>query len=405
MAANIVLYSNLRRNATGLWPDTTDIPQGHAAIGHWTVARPGVTETPSGKVHLWANPTGSEIVDVVDDTVAAILSAFTLQSVLENGNNANRSILLNHLATEGRVEITGQGGSASNQTIADSQGFTATSGDGVGAVRLEVSAGQIRMWETDTTNTEVLKMMFSLERGIIDLAQPALTAVRTHDDAGAVISGMESRVLTSVQAGVMRDKLNVFSKDDILEKLGTTFDFRGQVPTWAALQEWRPEDLSPGWVFQVNGPSGDNNETGLLWVWVLDDPSNPGSVAGSWQKLTFSWNMDYFNRQEVTDMLAALRGDLEADVSDLDVRTTVVEGNVSTLQADVIAVTEDLEEHVNASGKHSDYNFDLASTRKVGQLNDPYNNPGGTGTGLNDPTTVLNGVGDYVGIALGIREI
>lgn len=400
MAAPIILYSNLRRITSGYNPTVESLPAGHAAIGAWRYRSPDSASDvgqPTDRVHLWANPGGTAVIDVVASTVDAILSAFTLQSVLNNGQEADLSILLNHLNDAGYLQITGAGGNTGNHTVTDSTSFNAFTGDGQGATRIEVAAGQIRMWETDDQATEVLKMVFSLRDGILDMSQPVLSAAPEAD-----------RPLNALQRATMRDKLEVFSKEDIIERLSGTFDFRGNVQNFSALEDMAltPENLQAGWVWQVINESGPNNERGLLWVWVITDP-NSGSPAGTWEKLTFSWNMDFYIRSEIDEFLEQLETRLTNSITDLEGRVTVTEGDVDTLQSNLSDLTEKVEEHVDTQaftdGLHSQNNFDAVSVRRVAQLNDPEDPNQGAAPGAED--TVLNGAGQYVNIELHVLAI
>jgi len=372
---HINLFSNLKFVTSGAAPTPAVLFPGQAAFGRWTAANGG-----DDAYHLWANispgagPGAGTVVDITASTMQAMAGDFDLQGVLERGNSSELSILLTGIQSVFRAELAG-----GNAELAGG-GLTVEHGD----VTAQYTGTQMRIVDGDTSVTNINNIMASLTRGFVD-----------HNNT--VLSGNTARTYAPIEIETMRNKLNVYSRDEIGSMVSQVFDFKGVVDQFVNL----PNDPTSGDVWLIG-------DTGLLYVWVDGGPG-----GGGWERLNYLFSLtDYWTSTQVQAAIAALRTEIIDEIQRLELLIDDVEVELTGLDTRVTGLRTDLDAHVQdavagTDSMHSNNNFTDTAVIQVSQLMLPSTDVTlpGLQNGVGDGSTILTCSGRYATISVAVEQI
>jgi len=156
------------------------------------------------------------------------------------------------------------------------------------------------------------------------------------DNGTAVLTANPTRTITTTEAGVMRTKLDVYTRAEVDAMVVAMLHFRGTVDTFGDL----PTSPSVGDVWKAL-------DTGILWVWA--------GATGSEEWIDMGSEVDmanFYTRTEVDALLTTINNsittintnitNLQTDVAaagDLTLNDVLDNGNTSALSATVGAFT------------------------------------------------------------------
>lgn len=286
------------------WNGTTGLKEGEMAFGLITA---------DNKYHLYGNSQGT-VVDLVEASQSELQA---LDSVLTQGNESNKSIVLKDATESTTTTLTGYYVETklddTHNSHMDDGGVHVTSG----LETAVVSSSSVSLTKEEESSSK--KVSMSLTNGFSDNNKP-------------VLSANPDRTIADADKTTMRNAINVYAKTEVYTKgetdsaidtkLSSVFKFKGTVDAVADL----PTDAATGDTCQVTAD-------GKLYAWDGDE----------WHNLSFVVDLSkYYTSEQIDVSLAAINttieghttqiGTLTTDVTDLKTRMTTAEGKITALE-------------------------------------------------------------------------